>query len=217
MRLLLSGFEPFGGERVNPSWEVASALGEAPPEGVELELLRLPVRGRISFERLLPAFEAGAFDAWIGLGQAEGRTHLSVERLGVNLLIDRDADGLALPEQALVPEAPAAYFARLPVAGVAAAIRRSGSPAEVSDTAGAYICNETLFAMLHALAGTHDAPQEGPRAGFIHLPYLPEQTLDKRAGTPSMALESQLRGVRAALELVRDLVAAPALAVPRAT
>ena len=213
MRLLLSGFEPFGGERVNPSWEVASALGEAPPEGVELELLRLPVRGRISFERLLPAFEAGAFDAWIALGQAERRTHLSVERLGVNLLIDRDANGLALPEEALVPGAPAAYFARLPVALVAAAIRRSGSPAQVSNTAGTYVCNEALFAMLHALAGT----PEGPRAGFIHLPYLPEQTLDKRAGTPSMALESQVRGVRAALELVRDVVAEPALAAPRAT
>ena len=141
------------------------------------------------------SFEAGAFDAWIALGQAERRTHLSVERLGVNLLIDRDANGLALPEEALVPGAPAAYFARLPIALVAAAIRRSGSPAQVSDTAGTYVCNEALFAMLHALAGT----PEGPRAGFIHLPYLPEQTLDKRAGTPSMALESQVRGVRAAL------------------
>ena len=112
-----------------------------------------------------------------------------------------------------MPGAPAAYFARLPVALVAAAIRRSGSPAQVSDTAGTYVYNEALFAMLHALAGT----PEGPRAGFIHLPYLPEQTLDKRAGTPSMALESQVRGVRAALELVRDVVAEPALAAPRAT
>jgi len=217
MRLLLSGFEPFGGERVNPSWEVASALGAVPAAGVELELLRLPVRGRISFERLLPAFEAGRFDAWIGLGQAEGRTHLSVERLGVNLLIDRDARGLALPEAVLVHGAPAAYFARLPVGEMAAAIRRVGTPAQVSETAGTYVCNEALFAMLHALSEAHAGALEGPRAGFIHLPYLPEQVVDRRAGTPSMALESQVRGVRTALELVRDLVAAPAPAVPAAT
>lgn len=210
MRLLLSGFEPFGGERVNPSWEVASALAAAPPAGVDLQLLRLPVRGRVSFERLLPAFQAGGFDAWIGLGQAEGRAQLSVERLGVNLLIDRDARGRALPEAELVPGAPAAYFSRLAVREVAAAIRRSGTPAQVSETAGTYICNETLFAMLHALSRVHSTPREGPRAGFIHLPYLPEQTLDKRAGTPSMVLASQVRGVRAALEVVRDLVAAAA-------
>jgi len=208
MRLLLSGFEPFGGERLNPSWEVASALGAAPPAGLELELLRLPVRGGISLERLLPAFEAGRFDAWIGLGQAEGRTHLSVERLGVNVLLDRDVSGRALPEAAIVSEAPAGYFARLPVAAIAAAIRHSGTPAQVSDTAGTYICNEVLFVMLDALAAAHPEPDSGPRAGFIHLPYLPEQTLDKRAGTPSMALESQQRGVRAAIEAVRDLVAA---------
>ena len=96
MRLLLSGFEPFGGERVNPSWEVAGAIGATPLDGVDLELLRLPVRGRISFDRLIPAFEAGGFDAWIGLGEAGGRSHLSVERTGVNVLIDRDAAALRL-------------------------------------------------------------------------------------------------------------------------
>ena len=123
MRLLLSGFEPFGGERVNPSWEVASAIGASPPDGVDLELLRLPVRGRISFDRLIPAFEAGGFDAWIGLGEAGGRSHLSVERTGVNVLIDRDAEGKVMPDQTLVPDGPAGYFARLLVGEVAAAMQ----------------------------------------------------------------------------------------------
>lgn len=213
MRLLLSGFEPFGGEALNPSWEVARAIGEAPPEGVEIELLRLPVRGRISFERLLPAFAAGDFDAWLGLGQAEGRTHLSVERTGVNVLIDRDESGRVLPEQTLVPAAPAAYFARLPVGEVASAIRSAGVPAQVSETAGTYICNETLFAMLDRLDGSDSRAA----AGFIHLPYLAEQTLDKRAGTPSMPLESQVLGVRAAIECIRDLVAASTASALRAT
>lgn len=203
MRLLLSGFEPFGGERVNPSWEVARAIGAAPPAGVGLELLRLPVRGRISFDRLIPAFEAGGFDAWLGLGEAGGRSHLSVERTGVNVLIDRDAKGRAMPEQTLVAGGPAGYFARLPVGEVAAAMRAAGAPSQVSETAGTYICNETLFAMMDRL-DTTDARAIG---GFIHLPYLPAQTIDKRAGTPSMTLETQVLGVRAAIEVVRDLVA----------
>jgi pyroglutamyl-peptidase len=213
MRLLLSGFEPFGGERINPSWEVASAIGEAPPAGVDLELLRLPVRGRISFERLLPTFEAGGFDAWLGLGQADGRTHISVERTGVNLLVERDASGVTLPEETIVPGAPAGYFARLPVGELAAAIRSAGAPAQVSETAGTYICNETLFAMLDHLDG---AGSEVP-AGFIHLPYLPEQTVDKRAGTPSMALASQVLGVRAAIEFVRDLAGSRVAPAARTT
>ena len=203
MRLLLSGFEPFGGERVNPSWEVARAVAAAPPGGVDIELLRLPVRGGISFDRLIPAFEAGAFDVWIGLGEAGGRSHLSVERTGVNVLIDRDADGRAMPEQALVPDGPAAYFARLPVADLAAAMREAGAPAQVSETAGTYICNETLYAMLARL----DATGGRALAGFIHLPYLPEQTVEKRAGTPSMALEAQALGVWAAIGFARSLVA----------
>ena len=203
MRLLLSGFEPFGGERVNPSWEVASAIGDAPPDGVDLELLRLPVRGRISFDRLIPAFEVGGFDAWIGLGEAGGRSHLSVERTGVNVLIDRDAEGRVMPEQTLVAGGPAGYFARLPVGEVAAAMRTAGAPAQVSETAGTYICNETLYAM-----GNHlEATDERAIGGFIHLPFLPEQTVEKRAGTPSMTLETQVLGVHAALEFVRDLVA----------
>ena len=203
MRLLLSGFEPFGGERVNPSWEVARAVGASPPPGADIELLRLPVRGRISFDRLIPAFEAGAFDAWIGLGEAGGRSHLSVERTGVNVLIDRDADGSAMPEQTLVPGSPAGYFARLPVADAAAAMRAAGAPAQVSETAGTYICNETLYAMLDRL----DATNADALAAFIHLPYLPEQTVDKRAGTPSMALDAQTLGVRAAIAFTRDLAA----------
>ena len=202
MRLLLSGFEPFGGERVNPSWEVAGAIGVAPPDGVDLELIRLPVRGRISFDRLIPAFEAGGFDAWIGLGEAGGRSHLSVERTGVNVLIDRDENLKAMPEQTLVVGGPAGYFARLPVGEVAAAMRAAGAPSQVSETAGTYICNETLYAMGNHL-DTTDARAIG---GFIHLPFLPEQTVEKRAGTPSMTLETQVLGVRAAIEFVRDLV-----------
>lgn len=194
MRLLLTGFEPFGGEPVNPSWEVARAIEAAPLPGVEVTTLQLPVRGHISFERLLPALDAGDYDGWLGLGEAGGRAPLSVERVGINVLID----GRGAPEQLLVDGGPAAYFSRLPVAEVAAAILRVGVPAQVSNTAGTYICNEVTYVVQHHLASRgRDIP-----SGFIHLPFLPEQASTKPPGTPSMALETQVLGVRAAIEFM---------------
>ncbi|MFN8638876.1 MAG: pyroglutamyl-peptidase I [Dehalococcoidia bacterium] len=192
MRLLLTGFEPFGGETVNPSWEVVRAIAARPPAGVEVTALELPVRGRISFQRLLPALDAGEFDAWLGLGEAGGRAPLSVERVGINVLID----GRGAEEQALVEGGPAAYFSRLPVADVARAIAMAGVPAQVSNTAGTYICNEVTYVVQHHLATTgRDLP-----SGFIHLPFLPEQVTNKPPATPSMGLATQVFGVRAAIE-----------------
>ncbi len=197
MRLLLTGFEPFGGETLNPSWEVAGAIAADPPPGIEVTTLELPVRGRISFERLIPALDAGHYDAWLGLGEAGGRAPLSVERLGINVLIE----GRGAPEQALVDDGPAAYFSRLPVAEVATAITRAGVPAQVSNTAGTYICNEVLYVVQHHLASRG----RNLLSGFIHLPFLPEQASTKPPGTPSMALATQVAGVRAAIECIRSL------------
>lgn len=199
MRLLLTGFEPFGGETVNPSWEVARALAARPPAGVEVTALELPVQGRISFDRLLPVIDAGDYDAWLGLGEAGGRAPLSVERVGINVLID----GRGAEEQALVEGGPAAYFSRLPVAEVARAIALAGVPAQVSNTAGTYICNEVTYVVQHHLATTgRDLP-----SGFIHLPFLPEQVTNKPPATPSMALATQVAGVRAAIEWLCEHVA----------
>lgn len=215
MRLLLTGFEPFGGERINPSGEIVRAVAADSPAGVEVVPLILPVRVRVAFERLLPALDEPGLDAWLGLGQAGGRTHLSVERVGINLLIDRGEelpDEVAGPrEQALVEAGAAAYFARLPVAEIAARIAAAGAPAVVSNSAGAYICNEALYVVQHHLATTgRDLP-----SGFIHVPYLPEQAAGKRVGTPSIALATQVLGVRAAIAAVGELVAGRARAVAR--
>ncbi len=207
MHLLLTGFEPFGGEAVNPSGEIVRLLAADPPAGVTVTPLVLPVRGRISFERLLPAL-GGDVDAWLGLGQAGGRAHLSLERVGINLLVDRGEarpDESAGPvEQALVDDGPAAYFARLPVGEIAARMSAAGAPTAVSNTAGAYICNEVLYVVQHHLAMTgRDLP-----SGFIHLPYLPEQVAGKPPGTASMALATQVVGVRAAAAAIAERAAA---------
>lgn len=212
MRLLLTAFEPFGGETLNPSAEVLRAIEAAPPSDVDLHTAVLSVRGRISFDRLLPLLDDLAPDAWIGLGEAGGRPHLSVERTGINLLVDRGDPDRAADEQTLVEGAPAAYFTRWPVAGVAQRIADAGVPAAVSNTAGTYICNEVTYAVLHHLA---TAPRWSARevtAGFLHLPYLPDQAATKPARTPSVALDAQVRGVRAAIEFTRERAALDATA-----
>lgn len=203
MKMLLSGFEPFGGEAINPSGAVLRTIAGEPPPGVELTTVELPVRGRVSFDLLVTAFERGGYDAWLGLGQAGGRPQLSVERVGVNLVIDRDGASAAVEERPLVEGGPAAYFATLPVRELAQRMTAAGAPAAVSNDAGTYICNEVLYVMQHHLA---TAGREPP-SGFVHLPYLPQQLAGKPPGTPSMALETQTLGVRAAVEFMRELVA----------
>lgn len=202
MRLLLTGFEPFGGEVMNPSAEVARAIASEPPPGIEATPLILAVRGGVGLEVLAPAFEAGGYDAWLGLGQAGARTALSVERVGINVLIDRDETTAAVQERAIVEGGAAAYFSQFPVHDLARHIADTGVPAVVSNTAGTYICNEVTYAMQHHLAGRG---LHRP-SGFIHLPYTPEQVAE-RPRVPSMALDAQVAGVRAAVEFIRDLVA----------
>ena len=118
------------------------------------------------------------------------------------------ATGLAIQllggAEGLVDGAPAAYFARWPVADVARHIVEAGVPAAVSNTAGTYICNEVTYAVLHYLATSPRWSRREPTAGFLHLPYLPAQAAPKREGTPSMSLETQLRGVGAAIEFTRE-------------
>lgn len=221
MHLLLTGFEPFGGEAINPSAEIVRLIAAEPPRGVEITMLTLPVRGRVTFKQLVPALDAPGLDAWLGVGQAGGRAQLAVERVGINLLIDHDLASLdrtavqndyAGPlEQTLVADGPAAYFARLPVVRLAAHMAAAGAPTAVSHSAGAYICNEALYVAEHHLATS----SRDLVSGFIHVPYLPEQAATKRAPVPSMALETQLLGVRAAVEFVRDLVAERAAVAAR--
>ena len=202
MRLLLTGFEPFGGEIVNPSEAVVRVIGADPPPGVELTVLVLPVQLNSGFEHLLPALIAEPFDAWLGLGEAGGRAQLSVERVGINVFVDSARPVAQREEQAIVEGGPAGYFSRLPQARLAQRMSAAGAPTAVSNTAGTYYCNESLYVVQHHLATMgFDMP-----SGFIHLPYLPQQIADKPPGTLSMSLETQIVGVRAAIAGVRELV-----------
>lgn len=206
MRLLVTGFEPFAGDGINPSAELVAALAAQPPSGVALATAILPVAFARLDAALDSAIAAAAPDFVLALGLAGGRAEISVERVAINLDDARIPDnaGAQPLDRPVVAGGPAAYFATLPVKAMAAAIRAAGAPAQVSHTAGTFACNHVFYRAAHLAATRHP----GMRAGFIHLPYLPQQAAEHR-GAPSMALATMLGGLRAAI------AALPATADPR--
>ena len=194
--LMLTGFEPFGGEPINPSWQVAQALHGVCIEGVTVQALQLPC----VFSAASTALDAALFRTRpvlvLALGQAGGRDGFTVERVAVNV------DDARIPDNAgqqpidtpVVAGGPAAYFSTLPIKGMVAALQQAGWPAAVSQTAGTYVCNHVFYGLMHSLRRRRSV-----RAGFMHLPWLPEQTA-ARAGQPSLSLEAQTSGVRLALQ-----------------
>ena len=193
MRVLLTGFAPFGGETVNPSWQAASAVQA--PEGMELLRLELPTEFAAAPALALEALRREQPDAVLCLGQAGGRDRLTLERVAINCMAAAIPDnaGVWPTDQPVDPAGEAAYFTTLPIRRMADAMQAAGVPAGISNSAGTFVCNALLYRLLRA-PETKDVP-----CGFLHLPYLPEQTEGKPDGTPSMPLETMLRGLRAAL------------------
>jgi pyroglutamyl-peptidase len=193
--VLVTGFEPFGGEDTNPSGEILRALpaaiGRSP-----VETLLVPTEFRRAIEEAAAAIELANPRLVILLGQAGGRACLSVERVAINVDDARIADnaGWQPVDEPVAPAGPAAYFATVPVKAMTAAIREAGIPAEVSNSAGTFVCNHLFYGVLHFLA----ASGRDARAGFIHVPWLESQAV-ARPGEPAMALATMVRGVEAAI------------------
>ena len=190
-KLLITGFEPFGGEKVNPSWEAVSALPDIIGD-YELIKCLMPVEfGKAGRETLAKAREVGP-DVILCIGQAGGRAAVTPEMIAVNLRYASLPDNAGQkPEDTPVDAGGEnALFATVPVRSMAAAIREAGFPGTVSLSAGAYVCNDLMYTILHAYQGTK------VRCGFIHLPYLPEQAGDRY---PSLPLESMVGALKAAL------------------
>jgi pyroglutamyl-peptidase len=193
--VLVTGFEPFGGEDVNPSWEICGQLPKRIGRA-RIETVRVPTRFHLAIDvaareiaRLEPAIV-------LCLGQAGGRAAVSVERAAINVDDARIADnaGAQPVDEPIAPAGPAAYLATVPIKAMAAAIRASGVPAEVSNTAGTFVCNHLLYGVLHFLATSGRTA----RAGFIHVPWLESQAV-LRPGEPAMALATMVRAVEAAV------------------
>jgi pyroglutamyl-peptidase len=192
--VIVTGFEPFNGERTNPSWEICRQLGELP--GMRIETCLVPCEFRRSIEVVAEAIERLHPTLVVCLGQAGSRQRMGVERVAINIDDARIPDnaGAQPVDEWIAANGPPAYFASLPVKAMALAMRAAGVPTEVSNSAGTFVCNHLMYGVLHYLAESgHRA-----RAGFIHVPYSEEQVLDKPS-TPSMAIATMVKGIRAGI------------------
>jgi pyroglutamyl-peptidase len=197
-RILLTGFDPFGGESINPSWEAVRMLDGRRIGGHLVVARQLPTEFAGSLRALKAAMREVSPVILLGLGQAGGRTQLSIERVAINLQDARIADnaGAQPVDEPVIASGPAAYFSTLPIKAMLAALHAKGLPAEISQTAGTYVCNHIAYAMLHLASR-----KRGVRAGFIHIPYLPEQAAYVR-GAASMAQADVVRSVAIVLRAV---------------
>jgi pyroglutamyl-peptidase len=195
--VLVTGFDPFGGERLNPSWEICRQLAGTTIDGLRVEACKVPCEFRRAIETVAAAIERHRPSLVICIGQAGGRAQMSVERVAINVDDARIADnsGARPIDEPVAAEGPAAYFATVPVKAMTRAMREAKVPAQVSNTAGTYVCNHVMYGVLHYLAASGNPA----RAGFIHVPYAEEQVLDKPA-MPALSLASMVRGVQAAIE-----------------
>lgn len=193
-RVLVTGFEPFGGESVNPSAVAVGAAARSAAAGrlgadVQLATAVLPVELARALPELDRAVAAFAPDLVIAFGQAGGRCGVTPERVAVNLeeAAEPDNTGAVLTGRPVVAGGPPAYLSTLPVQAVVAALHDAGIPASVSTTAGTYLCNQVFYGLLHAVAGGLRGPSGAAvRGGFVHVPYAHGQVLD-RPGTASLA------------------------------
>jgi pyroglutamyl-peptidase len=202
--VLLTGFDPFGGESLNPSWEAVRRLDAEIVRGHRIVTLQLPTRFGASLTALRRALTQKKPVLVVCVGQAGGRSRLSLERVAINVDDARIADnaGKQPVDRPVVRNGPAAYFTTLPIKAQLRALQAASVPAEISQTAGTFVCNHVFYGLMHAL---RDVPQT--RGGFVHIPFLPEQAV-VHAGAPSLSLDIVVAGLRVivdtALRVRRD-------------
>jgi pyroglutamyl-peptidase len=198
--VIVTGFEPFGGEKTNPSWEVCKLL-ESEVAGLRVETVLVPCEFGRAVETVAEAIERLHPTLVVCLGQAGGRHRIGVERVAINVDDARIPDnaGAQPVDEWIAANGPPAYFPSVPVKAMALAMRAAGAPAEVSNSAGTFVCNHLMYGVLHYIATSgHRA-----RAGFIHVPYSEAQVLDK-PDTPSMSIATMVKAVRAAIIAARE-------------
>lgn len=203
--VLVTGFEPFNKEAINPAWEAVRQLDGWTCNGALVVARQLPcVFGRANAV-LADAIAELSPVLVIAVGQAGGRSDISVERIAINVddaPIPDNASGQPV-DAAIAADGPAGYFSTLPIKAIVAALRAAGIPASVSQTAGTFVCNHVFYGVMHHLA-RGGAALAGVKAGFIHIPYLPQQAA-AHPGAPSMALADMVTGLRSAIAVSLDL------------
>ena len=192
-KLLITGFEPFGGEKINPSWEAVKLLPEKIGD-FEITKAEIPVVFENAAETVIAKADELKPDAIICVGQAGGRSGITPEMVAINLRFASipDNEGNQPKDIPCVPGGENAYFSTLPVRKMAAAISEASIPCSVSYSAGTYVCNDLIYHVLHHYKGTDI------KGCFIHVPFIPEQTTDK----PSMELETIAKALEIAIEAI---------------
>lgn len=201
-KVLLTAFEPFGGETINSSLQAARHIKQMSFRGGSVHVEELPVNRHRAIERALEALRANSPDVVIMLGEAGGRFRINPERIAINI------DDFRIPDNAgnkpldepIVESGPAAYFSTLPIRAITERLIEARIPSVISNTAGTYLCNRLFYCVMHAIA-TEDL---ATKAGFIHLPYLHEQTIPRLIDQPGLSLESMVEGVRLSIEVILE-------------
>lgn len=200
MKILITGFDPFGGEKINPAWEAVRALPDN-VDGIEVIKLQLPTVFKKSGKKLFENIDAVKPDAVICVGQAGGRFEFCVERVAINLDDGRipDNDGYQPVDTPVFEDGDTAYFTTLPIKAMVEELKKASIPAAVSNTAGTYVCNHIMYSLLYYI----NKNNLNIKGGFIHVPYIPEQVIDKK-GVPYMELARITKALEVSIKAVRD-------------
>jgi pyroglutamyl-peptidase len=200
MKALVTGFEPFGGDTINPALEALFRL--KPSLGpMTIATRAIPTAFGQALDIMAAALDEIQPDIVLAVGQAGGRSALSLERVAINVDDAPIADNIGQQpiDRPVVPDGPAAYFASLPIKAAVGALRRAGLPAIVSNSAGTFVCNHLFYGLMHEAALRAGAF----RAGFLHIPYLPQQA-QQHPGSPSMAIEHVVQGIEIILAIAAE-------------
>lgn len=198
MKILVTGFDPFGGEPINPAIESVKLLSDT-IAGAEIIKLEIPTVVHKSLNKIDEKIKECNPDIILSIGQAGGRPDITVERVGINCDDCRikDNEGNQPIDEPVFADGPAAYFSALPIKAMVENIKKAGIPASVSNSAGTFICNHVLYGVRYICE--HKYP--GKKSGFIHIPYMTSQAVGK-ANTPSMSLDDIVKGLTAAIEAI---------------
>lgn len=198
MKILVTGFDPFGGEKINPAIESVKKL---PDEiaGAKIIKLEIPTICHRSLEVIDDAIKEYDPDVILSIGQAGGRSDITVERIGINIDDCRICDnaGQQIIDEPVFKDGPAAYFVNIPIKAMVAKIQEHLIPASVSNSAGTFVCNHVTYGVRHII----ETKYPGKRSGFIHIPFLPQQVINKK-NMPSMTLDTIVEGLCAAIEAI---------------
>ena len=198
MKILVTGFDPFGGEPINPAIESVKKLPDN-IAGAEIIKLEIPTVRKKSLEKIEKAINEHNPDVILSIGQAGGRFDISIERIGINLDDFRipDNEGNQIIDEPIFPDGENSYFVKLPVKAMVQNVQKNNIPASVSYTAGTFVCNHVLYGVMYLI----EKKYKGKKSGFIHIPFLPQQVIDKR-NMPSMELNTIVKGLTAAIEAI---------------